>query len=169
METNTVPHYDDSINTTGCCPKFNPAGWNGRNLHFRNKVFARATTRSMLHLPLDMGRVFGRVQAKIDAAHATDPDDIIVLSRDISPWTSEHLFAVNKALPNEEMITLSGDFVTKVFEGPYRDAKEWHSIMQDLAGSTGTPQEDIYFFYTTCPKCAKAYGKNYVVGVARTA
>ena len=21
----------------------------------------------------------------------------------------------------------------------------------------------LYFFYTTCPKCAKKYGKNYVV------
>ena len=24
----------------------------------------------------------------------------------------------------------------------------------------------LYFFYTTCPKCAKHYGKNYVVGFA---
>jgi hypothetical protein len=23
----------------------------------------------------------------------------------------------------------------------------------------------VYFFYTTCPKCAEVYGKNYVVGV----
>ena len=23
-----------------------------------------------------------------------------------------------------------------------------------------------YFYYTTCPKCAKVYGKNYVVAVA---
>jgi hypothetical protein len=23
----------------------------------------------------------------------------------------------------------------------------------------------VYFFYTTCPKCAEAYGKSYVVGV----
>ncbi len=22
---------------------------------------------------------------------------------------------------------------------------------------------ELYFFYTTCPKCAKAYGKHYVV------
>jgi len=25
----------------------------------------------------------------------------------------------------------------------------------------------MYFFYTTCPTCAKHYGKNYVVGVAK--
>jgi hypothetical protein len=25
----------------------------------------------------------------------------------------------------------------------------------------------LYFFYTTCPKCAKYYGKNYVVLLAQ--
>ena len=25
----------------------------------------------------------------------------------------------------------------------------------------------MYFFYTTCPKCAKVYGKNYVVLFAK--
>jgi hypothetical protein len=25
----------------------------------------------------------------------------------------------------------------------------------------------MYFFYTTCPKCAKKYGKNYVVILAQ--
>lgn len=24
-------------------------------------------------------------------------------------------------------------------------------------------------FYTTCPRCARAYGKNYVIGVAEVA
>jgi hypothetical protein len=27
--------------------------------------------------------------------------------------------------------------------------------------------QKLYFFYTTCPKCAKAYGKNYVVLLAQ--
>jgi hypothetical protein len=27
--------------------------------------------------------------------------------------------------------------------------------------------DTMYFFYTTCPRCAKHYGKNYVVGVAK--
>lgn len=27
--------------------------------------------------------------------------------------------------------------------------------------------EKMYFFYTTCPKCAKVYGKNYTVLLAK--
>jgi len=65
-------------------------------------------------------------------------------------------------------VTLSGDFITKVFDGPYRQMKTWYQTMDDLAKAAGSDAKDIYFFYTTCPKCAKAYGKNYVVDFART-
>jgi hypothetical protein len=66
------------------------------------------------------------------------------------------------------MTTLSGDFVTKVFEGPYREVINWYGEMEDLVREHGGTPGDIYFFYTTCPRCAKAYGENYVVGVAET-
>ncbi len=114
-----------------------------------------------------MGKVFARVQQKIDAAKAYDADNFIVLSHEMSPWSAEHLFSVPAPLPDEESVKLTGDFVTKVFEGPYANAKDWHTQMTDLARQKGGTAEKIYFFYTTCPKCAKAYGKNYVVGVAR--
>jgi hypothetical protein len=29
--------------------------------------------------------------------------------------------------------------------------------------AAGRKVRRMYFFYTTCPKCAKKYGKNYVV------
>ena len=39
--------------------------------------------------------------------------------------------------------------------------------MQDLVRARGSEPKAVYFFYTTCPDCAKAYGQNYVVGVAQ--
>jgi hypothetical protein len=167
MQTNELPRYDDSVNTTGCCPKFNPEGWDGQKLHFEAKPFLRATTKSAMHVPLNMGKVFSRVQEHIMAAGAYDPASTIVLSHDPSPWQGEHLFSVSQPVEDEEMTTLSGDFITKVFEGPYREARHWHEEMRDLVAAKGGTPSDVYFFYTTCPKCAKAYGKNYVVGVAR--
>ena len=166
MKTNELPKCDMSVNTTGCCPKFNPEGWDGQSLHFDKKRFVRAGSLSMMHVPLNMGAVFSRVQKHIEDAGAFSADDFIVLSRDCSPWSSEHLFSVTRPVLTEEMTTLSGDFVTKVFEGPYREAEEWYQEMVQLVREHGSRPAGIYFFYTTCPKCAKAYGKNYVVGVA---
>ena len=165
MDTNTLPKYDDSVNTTGCCPKFNPEGWDGQELHFEGKLFVRATTRSVMHIPVNMGHVFERVFAHMEEAGAADNGDMIVLSRDLSAWEGEHLFSASKPVEGEEMTTLSGDFLTKVFEGPYREAKRWHAEMESLARSKGHDPKSVWFCYTTCPKCAKAYGKNYVVGV----
>ncbi|WP_455707283.1 hydrolase [Mesorhizobium sp. ORM8.1] len=38
--------------------------------------------------------------------------------------------------------------------------------MRQIVRNRKSEPGDVYFFYTTCPKCAKAYGKNYVVGIA---
>ena len=167
MQKNAVPYYDDSVNTTGCCPKFNPEGWDNQELHFDNKEFIRATTKSQDHIPLDMDEVFRRVQQHIDDANAYDPKNCIVLSRDLSASKGEHLFSISKPVSGEEMIRLSGDYITKVFEGPYSDAKSWYEEMKKMVGKDGAISGEAYFFYTTCPKCAEAYGKNYIVGVAR--
>ena len=113
-----------------------------------------------------MGSVFSRVQGKIEDAGAYDPDNMLVLSHELSPWKSEHFFAVDRDIEGEDMTTLSGDYLTKVFEGPYSSVKDWHGEMESAVRAKGGEPNDIYFFYTTCPKYAKAYGQNFVVGVA---
>jgi len=53
-----------------------------------------------------------------------------------------------------------------VFDGPYSDAKRWYDEMKAFSVAHGKPDSDVYFYYTTCPKCAKHYGHNYVYGLA---
>ncbi len=166
MNTNTLPNYDASDNPTGCCPRFNPEGWNDQTLHFEEKPFVRVETRSIFHIPINMGSVFPRTFAHIEAADARRNDDFVVLSFEVSPWKAEHLFSVTKPVPEYEMVALSGDFLTKVFEGPFRKVSQWEKAMKDHAEGKGRRLKKTYFFYTTCPKCAKTYGKNYVVAVS---
>lgn len=169
METNMLPHMEMSAPDTGCCPRFDPSGWDGRHLHFDNKPFVRARTRSLLHVPVDMGRVFARVQGHIEDAGAQCPDEYLVLSRDLSATQSEHLFSVAGPVADEEMTTLSGDYITRVFEGPYSKAPDWIHEMEVAARAGGYAVGRIYMFYSACPKCACAYGENYVIGVAQIA
>jgi len=166
MKQNRLPTYDDSDNPTGCCPRFNPDGWDDQDLHFKDRLFLRAKTRSLFHIPINMGAVFKRVMQAIEKADAQESKQIIVLSRDLSPWSAEHLFSVDRPVPCEEMVRLSGDYRTKVFEGPYRDAPKWQAALQAELEAQGNRVAKTYFFYTTCPKCAKVYGNNYLVAVA---
>lgn len=167
MDTNRVPPLHHEDNPTGCCPRFHPEDWVGVELHFCDKRFVRAQVHEALHIPLDMDKVFTRVDAAMRAANAQDPGDFIVLSRDTSAWKGEHLFAASGDVPGEEMIRLSGDFITRVFEGPYSQAGNWARQMQADAAARGKPEAEVWFYYTTCPRCAQVYGKNYVVGLAR--
>lgn len=166
MEINELPNYDMSDNPTNCCPRFKPDGWDGQELHFRKKLFLKARTRSLFHIPLNMGSVYPKTFGDIEAAKAHSDNNFVVLSHDPSPWTGEHYFSVTRDVPGHEMVELTGDFLTKVFEGPYKNAPKWEKAMEGLGRGQEKPVKKTYFFYTTCPKCAKSYGKNYVVAVA---
>ena len=167
MEINAVPKYDMTDNPTSCCPRFEPESWDGQDLHFRDKQFVRAKTRSVAHIPLNMWSVFRKTFRAIEDADAQSDSNFILLSRDKSAWSAEHLFAVDKEVPQEDMVQLTGDFVTKVFEGPYKEVSRWCEELNEIIRAKGQEAKQTYFFYTTCPKCAKTYGKNYVVGVAQ--
>jgi len=166
MDTNALPKFDMSDNPTNCCPRFKPQGWDAQELHFKDKLFVKATTCSLFHIPLNMGSVFPKTLTAIENAGAMSEDELIVLSHDPSAWTGEHFFSVSHDVPGQEMVHLSGDYLTKVFEGPYKNAPKWEKEMAAFVESHGKHVKKTYFFYTTCPKCAKYYGKNYVVAVA---
>ena len=101
----------------------------------------------------------------IEAASACDSQNIM-LSDEKSPWSSDVYIAVNKEIPNTKTERLSGTFLTKVFEGPYRNTGKWVKEMKAYVKAKGREMKKMYFFYTTCPKCAKVYGKNYTVILA---
>ena len=77
--------------------------------------------------------------------------------------------AVDREIPGAENVTLSGEFLSKVYEGPFKDTGKWCKEFEAFAASRKAGIKKMYMWYTTCPKCAKKYGKNYVVIVAQTA
>jgi Bacterial hydrolase len=166
MVRTTLPDLDVKTSETGCCPKFDPAGWDGETFRFDNWSFVRATTASFLHIPLNIGSVFKSTFDRIQQAEAAPESTYLILTNDLSAWRGEHLFLVTKEVPATEMVNLSGTFLAKVFEGPYREARKWCEEMEGYVKDQGRKLKTSYFFYTTCPKCVKHYGKNYVVGLA---
>ena len=159
---NETPKVNNDRTETGCCPRFNPEPWDEQTFVFENKMFVKAETKSFLHIPLNIGTVFPRVWQKIEQEQANG-DMFLVLSHDLSAWKEEHYFAVTKDIAGEEMTRLSGTFLTKVFEGPFQNTKKWVKQAEEYVKSKGKRMKKLYFFYTTCPKCAKHFGKNYVV------
>lgn len=161
--TSILPKVDFSQSTTNCCALINPADWDEKDFNFKDRRFVKVRSRSILHVPLNIGPVMKEAQAKIDNVNARAESQLI-LSDEASPWHADHYIETTRDVPNMEMTTLPGEYLTRVFEGPYRNASKWQrQLMQYAENEGGTPIK-TYFFYTVCPKCAKAYGKKYVVG-----
>jgi hypothetical protein len=151
---------------TGCCPRFDPQPWEEKEHVWKDKLFVKDRVRSFFHIPLNFGRVMTRNMTMIQEAGAV-ADTPILLCDENSLWGSDIYIAVSKAVPKAHMELISGTFVTKVFEGPYRNIPQWIKEIKRFIQTKGRQILKLYMFYTTCPKCAKFYGKNYIVLVAQ--
>ncbi len=156
------------VTSTGCCEPFDPKPWEDKTITWKEKIFVKDHVTSFLHIPLDMGKKIIKNMGLIEKAKAQAPYQLM-LTDEKSLWGSDIYIDVAKSVPGAEMATLSGTFLTKVFEGPYQNVGKWAKEMQEYVASNGKVLKKIYFSYTTCPGCAKVYGKNYVVLFAQIA
>ncbi len=150
---------------TGCCPRFVPEPWDEKEIAWQGKLFVTDRVLCLLHIPLNFGRVVVRNMEKIKAAGALAPEPLM-LADHVSPWRIELYIAAAKEVPGCQMTAISGTFLSKVFEGPYKDAGKWCAQMREFVTARGRQPGKLYHFYTTCPRCAKFYGKNYTVLLA---
>jgi len=152
----------EQVKPTGCCAPFDPTPWQEKEITWTFEPFVKDHVIEFFHIPLNMGSKIVKNMKLIKAAQAEAPYQLM-LTDENSMWGADIYINVSKEVPGVKMTTISGTFLTKVFEGPYQNASKWAQEMNDYVKSKGKTMNKLYFSYTTCPKCAKVYGKNYVV------
>ncbi len=149
-----------------CCPKFDPALWDDKIVMWENKKFIRDSVCTFFYMPINFGSVMKRFNKTLLKSGAVNPD-YLCLSDHQSKWKMNLLLAVNMEIPGAENIKLSGNYFFKVYEGPFRETEKWCKDFEQTTKSGRINAGKFYMWYTTCPKCAKKYGKNYVVLLAQ--
>ena len=170
-----------------CCPKFDPATYTDedgnpyKEITWDEKPFVKDGTYCCYYIPLAFGRGMTRALKKIEKSGAEVPkEDFMVLSDCHSPWYSNIFVTVtkDKDVEGAQIEKISGTFLAKAFEGDYSNMGNWAREMQVLVKEITEKKEvepvdtndmKIYFYYPTCPKCAKKHGKNHVVLYAKIA
>jgi len=147
---------------TICCPKFNPEPWDDKMIEWNEKHFIRKSVKTFFFMPLNFGKVMKHLDETVRNAGAAVPD-WLCLSDHTSRWNMDVYLAVDKEVPGEQNVTLTGQYYSKVYEGPFKDTGKWSTDYKSLIDSKGMKIDKWYRWYTTCPKCARKYGKNYVV------
>ncbi|MBN1989120.1 MAG: hypothetical protein JW783_06990 [Bacteroidales bacterium] len=148
-----------------CCPKFDSAPWDDKTFEWSNKRFVRDKVFTLFFMPMNFGPVIKRVMSKAEQSNAAIPS-WLCLSDHTSKWNMDIYVAVDKDVDNAENITITGTFYSKVYEGDFNKTGEWCKNFELLVKERGLAIKKWYMWYTTCPKCAKKYGKNYVVIIA---
>jgi hypothetical protein len=156
---------NDQILDTGCCPRFDPVPWDGKIFDWQAKRFIKDRVFTLFYVPLNFGSAMKRMVQKSETAGAKTPEGLC-LSDCTSKWNMDVYLAVDKEVPGAENIQLSGKYLSKVYEGDFKDTGKWLKDFSDYAKGRSFEAKKTYMWYTTCPKCAKKYGKNYVVVVA---
>ena len=144
-----------------CCPEFDPHPWDDKIHEWKNKSFVKDKVFTLFYMPVNFGKVMKRLDEKIKKAGAEVPD-WLCLSDHTSKWNMDLYCAVDREIPGAENATLSGKFYSKVYEGPYKDTSKWCKDFESTVKSKGHKINKWFMWYTTCPKCARKYGKNYV-------
>ena len=157
-------HYDN--HETGCCAKLDEARWDGQEFAWKDKPFVKDHIREFLHVPLNFGAVMTRDHAAIEQAQAYAAEPLWLVD-EVSPWGSDIYTATDRPVPDMPTEYLSGSFMTKVFTGPFREIGDWISQTKTYVSEHGKAVDKLYFYYATCPKCAKHFGKNQVVVFAK--
>ncbi|MFT3753588.1 MAG: hypothetical protein QM800_12185 [Paludibacter sp.] len=149
-----------------CCPPLDPAPWDDKMQTWENKPFIKAKVATCFYMPLNFGATMKRLNAKVDNAGAKVLD-WLCLSDHSSKWNMDLYLAVDKEIPGAINTKLSGTFYSRVYEGDFNQTGKWCADFEVKAKEQNLKIEKWYMWYTTCPKCAKKYGKNYTVIIGK--
>ncbi len=150
-----------------CCPVFNPEKWDRKNLEWDEKPFLRETMPALFHIPFPplIGKKIIRMYSIAEKAgiNFEDKSETLVLFRDPSPFRTEIYYSVTGRVEGVDDTTISGKFVTRVFDGPFNMIPKYIREMEKYLKESEMKARDYYVHYAYCPKCAEKYGHNYMI------
>lgn len=151
---------------TCCCPILNREEWDRKAWSWDSKPFYKTAYWSFFRIPLTYG---GAVKKGLEVLRQKNllKDPMLMLSGEESMFYSTLLIEMNKDDQSVPVKKLSGNFMSMFFEGEYRDSPKWIREVVEYCMSKGKQTKELYFFYATCPKCAKKYGKAQTVIFAK--
>jgi len=149
-----------------CCPPFDPTPWEDKIHTWDNKLFIKDKVCTFFFMPLNFGAAMKRLNARVEKAGAEIPE-WLCLSDHTSKWNMDLFLAVDKEIPGTENVKLSGKFYSRVYERNFNETGKWCADFEEKVKERGVKMDKMYMWYTTCPKCAKKYGKNYTVIIAK--
>ena len=143
---------------TTCCPEFNPVPWGDQTFNWENKRFIRDKVFTVFYMPVNFGQAMKRLDRKVTAAGASVPD-WLCLSDHTSKWNMDLYLAVDKDVQEAENTTISGNFYSRVYEGPFKDTGKWCKDLRKKPGPKDYPSKNVHVVHNLPEMCQKVWQK----------
>ena len=153
--------------TDVCCPTFHPEKWENKTFNWKNKHFIKASVPTLFHIPFQkmLEKKITKMMKQVEDSNKmeSDMENVLLLFTDPHPFRSDMYLSVTDNVPDAKNTTISGTFMAKVFDGPYKDIPNFFKEMDAYLGRQNKKAENYYVHYAYCPKCAEDKGHNYMV------
>ncbi len=156
-----------------CCPTFHPEKWDEKTFNWDHKKFIKASVPTLFHIPLPpmIGKKVTKMMKLAEDSKnlSDDKEEILLLFNDPSAFKSDMYLSVTDTVSGAENRTISGTFMSLVFDGAYNAIPKFIKQMDNYLAKQEKKASDYYIHYAYCPKCAKEAGHNYMVLFAAVA
>lgn len=152
-----------------CCEVFHPEQWDNVRHKWKEKLFLKDSVPEIFHIPLPgtYAKAIARMWKTAEVAGAApDRKDFLLLAHDPSAFKAELYMSVTKEIKGEEVVKLTGEFFSKVYEASYGDVPGCIRKTDTFLASNAIVSKKYYIYFPYCPKCAKKYEHNYIVVLA---
>ncbi|MFZ6013207.1 MAG: hydrolase [Bacteroidota bacterium] len=152
-----------------CCALFHSEQWDNVRHSWSEKPFLKDSVPEIFHVPLPgsypkaIARMWKRAK---EAGAAPGPHDFLLLAHDPSAFKAELYMAVTKDIEGADSVKITGDFLSKVYEGSYGDVPKCLRKTDEFLAANSMVSKKYYIYFPYCPECAKKYGHNYIVVLA---
>lgn len=150
-----------------CCPVFHPEKWDKKTFKWNQKQFIKDTIPTLFHIPFPpmIGKKITKMMKMAEDSNKLleNMEDVLLLFTDPHPFKSEIFLSVTGDVPNSNNTTISGTFMSKVFDGSYNTIPKFIKQMDEYLSTQNKKSKKYYMHYAYCPKCTKKFGNNYMI------
>ncbi|TET28262.1 hypothetical protein E3J68_03285 [Candidatus Aerophobetes bacterium] len=149
-----------------CCPQLKKEDWDKKEVEWKEKPFYKTKYHSLFHIPINFGGVVRKAMEEI-TSRDLDEEPAMMFSKEESMFSSTLLISLKRDAKDLETERLSGKYISMIFENGYRQTPKWMRELGKYIEGQGKVAKDFLFWYVTCPRCARKYGKTQTVIFAK--
>lgn len=144
------------------CPRLVREEWDRQTHPWDKKPFYALPYRSFFGWPLNLAR---QTAAAVDLLSKRGLLDSVPINFAVNEQArgGTLLIAIKRHVKDLETRAISGQFMSFFFEGKYPERPHWIRQVYRYGRANHLNFQELYFWYATCPTCAKKQGYAQVV------